>query len=451
MEPELTAIPHTSFSLRKMTHGIQMIKRAAPHPNTRFMHGLPGSCATKSYLFALCPNQRRTTQAINTGLSQRSPILISREYFMTWYGGEKAKLQRLLLTNGKQKVWELVSPVLTAPEPDYKEIHPSISECGRYLDVLKAGSTDWFLIARPDNGGLHVHLGIDPGAGIKSKTMTDVPLKILQHLAYILIEYEDIISCFHDWERRGYLDTKTYKVAQSNRFGAYGHLHACGKPPKEGLKAVEHQIFKQKLLQGLRELMGSRGPNGGAIGSRPPDPGATRMKFVNWETLSDEGLTQTIEFRQHQTTLESVDVRHWVTFVVALFRAAELKADQATPPVSPVHQTEGSLAWPMGKGKIYNSRYESQEQRRDALFDLLGLDRLAQAYWIARWQEYCTDDALGEFDKLGRYPETCAACQAEVDEEGGSVGEQESDRSGDTSEARSEASEETSKDEGPRS
>ena len=189
------------------------------------------------------------------------------------------------------------------------------------------------------------------------------------------------------------------------------------------------------------------------LAAAPQDPGATRMKFVNWETLSDESLTQTIEFRQHQTTLESVDVRHWVTFVVALFRAAELKEGQATPPVSPMHQTKevGGLAWSMGQGKKYNTGYESQEQRRDALFDLLGLDRLAQAYWLAKWQEYYTDDALGEVDNVGRYPETCAARQAKVDEEGGSAAEQESDRSGHTSEASSEASEETSKDEGPRS
>ena len=117
--------------------------------------------------------------------------------------GSEGKVIEATLYEWETKGMELVSRVLKAPEPDYKGIHPSISECGRYLNMLKAGSTDWFLIARPDNGGLHVHLGIDPGASIKSKTMTDVPLKILQHLAYILIEYEDIISCFHDWERRG--------------------------------------------------------------------------------------------------------------------------------------------------------------------------------------------------------------------------------------------------------
>ena len=306
--------------------------------------------------------------------------------FWDLVAGSEGKVTEATLHEWETKGMELVSRVLTAPEPDYKAIHPSISECGNYLGVLKSGSTDWFLIVRPDNSSLHVHLAIHPDTKAEPTSMKRVPLKVLKHLAYILIEYEDVISSFHHRERRGYLETKTYSVAESNRFGVYGNMHACGKPPEEGLKAVEHQIFKQTALRGLTNLLDNETPYGEA----------TRMKFVNWENLSRAtSKTPTIEFRQHHGTLDFMDVRHWVTFIVALFRAAERKADQPTPPVSPQYQSRevGSLAWSMGQGKKYNTRYESQEQRRDALFELLGLDRLARRYWMARWDKYCLGDA----------------------------------------------------------
>lgn len=58
--------------------------------------------------------------------------------------------------------------------------------------------------------------------------LPQIPLKVLQHLAYILLEYEDVISCLHYPKRRGFYGSDNAFIG-TNKFGINEHMHFCNQ------------------------------------------------------------------------------------------------------------------------------------------------------------------------------------------------------------------------------
>lgn len=297
---------------------------------------------------------------------------------------------------------ELISRVLTVPDLSargYLTHHPSILEINEYLKHLHAdGRVPWF--ARPTRQcGLHVHIGV-PGLDFTSTTVDQIPLNILQHLAYLLIQYEDIISCLNHPQRRGFFDTNEF--IGSNKMGINGHQRTCDQNENE-LESIQNIIFSLDLAD-LADLMGS---------SPGVNPYAKRYKFVNWENIRRYNSMErtdkppTLEFRQHEATLDIVDVSQWVSFLTALMRLAERRANEATPPNSPTKPPipRDQLTYPQREGGKYRFRCTNVQDRTEELFDLLHLDRGQRVYWLKRFNDYNPN----EFTNMP-YAQQCIEC-----------------------------------------
>jgi hypothetical protein len=120
---------------------------------------------------------------------------------------------------------ELITGVLEAPDllaRCYPRSDPSMLEISQYLKALEEDrSALWFARTTKDCG-LHVHIGVSSHGSVDQ-----IPLNVMQHLAYILVQYEDIISCLHHPQRRGFVRTTAY--IGTNKMGINGHKYVCNQ------------------------------------------------------------------------------------------------------------------------------------------------------------------------------------------------------------------------------
>ena len=340
------------------------------------------------------------------GLQEHDKWVITREDHADW-----SKIQqRVDDTDNKLKEWtdgrvsdlsvhkwdptglELVSRVL--PVSTYgKRVSPDgLNEVRGYIDLLETGpAKPYIFLSEVEIGGLHVHVGLDP----TWSNGTGLPTKVLQHLAYLCILYEDIISTFHHPQRRGYPGTKTEHVANSNRFGVSAQRHTCGELTRLARQNARSAIFKQDMSPNqLAELMDQKPEASSPTGD--PDP-ADRMRFVNFENTKSYNPKKTVEFRQHHGTLSFAQLREWVIFVVGLVRAAERMALEAeTPSPSPITAARLShlgpaLHWGLGQEAKYATIFRRQEDRMHQLFEILALPRCHARYWWDRAREFRRD------------------------------------------------------------
>ncbi|KAL8991788.1 MAG: hypothetical protein Q9169_007646, partial [Polycauliona sp. 2 TL-2023] len=114
---------------------------------------------------------------------------------------------------------ELVSRVLNVDDPN------SFMEVAEMFQILDAGhSGDTKYKAFTDQWcGLHVHIGLPPSIAISNKSSqedTIFTLPVIQHLAYITIVYESVVSLLHPpYRRPGHPNAKIDLL--SNRQGFY--------------------------------------------------------------------------------------------------------------------------------------------------------------------------------------------------------------------------------------
>lgn len=209
----------------------------------------------------------------------------------------------------------------------------SLADVKWYLDALETdGNEPWF--CRPtEECGVYMHVGI-PDDDV---ALSRIPLNVLQHLAYILLEYEDVISCLHHPKRRGFYGSDNMYIS-TNKLGINQHRHVCNQYNIATDKTRDKKFDENITEEGLGELIGSQLDSEGCDGSK-------RYKFVNWEHIRSFNCARrseraaTVEFRQHHGTLGFKDIWQWVRFITALMRVAESRANEVTPPNSPSSPT----------------------------------------------------------------------------------------------------------------
>jgi hypothetical protein len=104
---------------------------------------------------------------------------------------------------------ELVSRVPPAPDVDPK----GVVEVQKYVSALQGTDhnlQEGYHSYVDKQCGMHVHVGPDP----KSK-LVSFHLPVLQHIAYIIVQYEGLISRLLPQQRRGQQDTSTEIMAES--------------------------------------------------------------------------------------------------------------------------------------------------------------------------------------------------------------------------------------------
>ena len=307
---------------------------------------------------------------------------------------------------------ELISRVFEIPHHTPRTSdHPSLEEIRKYIEALHAGPRDdWHCVSAVENGSIHVHVGLPQYNSFEDSNFSSADLwkqqvgrlidrasdptnclhlsvKIQQHLAYIAIVYEDIISMFHHPERHGKLLTKTWDLVGSVRAVALPNSHTCGKLSEAMLQEIRTKLFRCKNLDDLDVALG----------------GIEKQRIIAFPKLGAKQMDRTprpptVEFRQHQGTLEWVDIKQWIIFVVAMMRAAERMAlFEHTPKGSPGgtadHELD-SLQISMKQTRKYDgihAKYESTDDRIEELFDILDLSRTQRRYWRARAENYNLD------------------------------------------------------------
>lgn len=289
--------------------------------------------------------------------------------------------------------------------------------------------------------GLHVHVARAPTSEGKSERL---PLPVLQHLAYLLVQFEELITALHPIDRRcttettattrrrtpgnGNRKTRSAMIG-SNLMGLQRSPHICQALPAVDLRTAATKIFSAKMTaKRLGQLMCTAYINWPRHNHWP-----RRYKFVNFERLirDQEGLPQplplTIEFRQHAGTLDFTEIAHWVHFVLSLVRAAERMAHRSKPasPNSPKSPRTVSkqleihleMPFPRQQGNKYKIRCPRLRDEYDRLFDLLDFDRHTRHYWMERFATYNPEhvrkvevDGYG-VERIVVTEEQCPACQ----------------------------------------
>lgn len=319
---------------------------------------------------------------------------------------------------------EMVSRVLKAPNQTQKRVlqfDPALKEIGRYLTALRGShNTPWGVYVN-SSCGLHVHVGLEPNlsdAGI-------LPLDVLQHLNYMLVQFETSISGLHPRGRRALADTMlgTGRMLGSNLMGLRQARHVCDKAPLPLLDQIQDRIFGEDMtVEGLAKLMSEtmRGvPT--LTGS-----GAYRFKFVNFARLvgpKKENGARTIEFRQHGGSLQAEEIGRWVIFVTGLVRAAERLAARPKPvsPDSPspmsrlcALQIHMELPFARKQGNKYKLKCQKQSDEYERLFDLMEMPRLDREYWMGRYILYNPEEACGKDELLSISTDDCPICATET-------------------------------------
>ncbi|KAG9783865.1 hypothetical protein KCU88_g2899, partial [Aureobasidium melanogenum] len=283
------------------------------------------------------------------------------------------------ITNHNTTNWdsagiELISPVFDLQTKD--EAFPQIKQRLQSL----SGNNDTSILSSVW-ASLHVHIGLN------FQDPKDMPILLLQHLAYILVLHEDLISKCHPRSRSG-IPVRKSTAAESleeqededfdvddDGFDPDAPFPEPPPSPTEEEKANEDETkvlaFEAEYTgvdnvdsnaQYLRSQSGGHSPRQQLLDirdkifqeqgtifdlisllQRPKNPALPdghrhrgyMYNFANLWTMATgdtpwKPIKPTIEFRQHACTTDVDAVRHWVVLLEAIVRAAERKAAQTT-------------------------------------------------------------------------------------------------------------------------
>lgn len=321
---------------------------------------------------------------------------------------------------------ELISPIMQAPDMKAQQDLKggSFKELERVVKTLELApphyDAPWVFISTPQTSGFHVHVGLQPD---EEWGPMDIPLKVLQHLAWIVVVFEDVISLLNHPERRGYWETKIYDHGCSNRRAFVDtdlglivcRLHTCGQGKVYDRRNAFNLIFGTTNHWELRDVMSNR---------PAPDNPFYRNTFVNFYNISTTSMhpepIKTVEFRQHCGTTDPTEVKEWVYFVTSLMRAAERKAKEPLPTVISDQFLPHGLTSP--ESLKYRNVFDSNKKRTlRELCDLMELPVERRRYWWGKAQEYQSPE-YNEYWSFGTCTPDCAGYIAR-DAEGWEEGE----------------------------
>lgn len=281
---------------------------------------------------------------------------------------------------------ELVSRVLTAPDDlSFNAFNSSnaLQEIASYLKALHGRPREPYGVFVNESCGFHVHV-----ARKAKDTDKMMPLPVLQHLAYLLVQFEELINVLHHESRRCRSDWDSHYV-QTNLMGIRRSSHWCRQVESIDLSKAQKKIFHKDMTPaGLAMLMDANlRPNIHGSGNVVYE---TRYKFVNFQPLMYEGAAKTIEFRQHIGTLDFDEISHWVHFILSLVRTAERMAvchEQQLGVDSPRSALSSPLRMSFRRKQAnkYQLRCAKLQDEFERMYDLLEFDDGARDYWRRRF------------------------------------------------------------------
>ncbi|KAJ9669276.1 hypothetical protein H2201_000628 [Coniosporium apollinis] len=199
--------------------------------------------------------------------------------------------------------------------PPYADIAHARDEISTILSSLRGTSSSDYGATVSTICGMHVHIGLPNNEPFTITT--------LQHLAYLLVVYEEEISQLHEPQR--------HQAAEEIITNRENFLHdGCAEPVERIIINPETGKRERKqfvpIFKPLEEIRASLFETVDAA----PQPlerllgfmGRHRAHIVNFSGLVREGRPNTVEFRQHAGTLDPQDVFWWVKFCTGLVQLA---------------------------------------------------------------------------------------------------------------------------------
>ncbi len=220
---------------------------------------------------------------------------------------EKAKALDTKDPNG----WDTFGLELISPP--HNDISTAKEEVNAILSKLRGTPESPFGILLDDSCGFHVHVGLPDGEAL--------PIRVLQHIAYILVVYEEQIGLLHDPKRRN-----RQEEIKSNR---EAFLAECPEPVERMVEDEDGNMVVKKFEPLFTALEEVRRQIFDEV-DKADDPyealkervGTERSYIVNFKHINRESGPRTIEFRQHAASEDPSEIFWWVEFCLGLVRLA---------------------------------------------------------------------------------------------------------------------------------
>jgi hypothetical protein len=212
---------------------------------------------------------------------------------------------------------ELVSPPFPA-----SHLAGAQSQISALVSSLKTPTSE---ITTNNTCGLHVHVGLPNGEKF--------PIRVLRYLAFWTVIYENHISLLHPPHRYG----DYWSDIRSCKAGRLLPEPESSDPRDEMKRIVDDDGGKEKCFESTAKSVASIRdallPSAEEEAGRG-DPyidlkswmGETRLQIINWTRVDNEplftGPAATVEFRQHDGSLDAVEIGHWVRFCSGLVKLA---------------------------------------------------------------------------------------------------------------------------------
>ena len=208
-------------------------------------------------------------------------------------------------------IWDTFGLELISPP--HTDISTAKEDVNTILSKLRGTPESPFGILLDDSCGFHVHVGLPNGEAL--------PIRALQHIAYILVVYEEQIGLLHDPKRR-----HRQEEIKSNR---EAFLAECPEPVERMVEDEDGNMVVKKFEPLFTPLEEVRKQIFDEV-DRADDPyealkeriGMERSYIVNFNYINRESGPRTIEFRQHAASDDPSEIFWWVQFCLGLVRLA---------------------------------------------------------------------------------------------------------------------------------
>lgn len=268
---------------------------------------------------------------------------------------------------------ELVSRPLPATSTSFEEIQ-------QYLEPLRGTAFSRHGSMVTPHCALHVHVGFaDPSPG---QARTTFSLPTLQHLAYILVMYEAQISRMHPPSRRAGSDAAMKDCVTNLDVFDEASLNAVYQAFDRDSTEANGELKEGNELEAPFETPLSYDLSRRLIFTSDMTTaklvklmcGTLKDHIVNFTyLLRPAQAARTLEFRQHEGTLDAEAIRWWVNFVLGLVKLADQMA----------HKYGANEDY---AGEGYLRAENGGEARLEELWEFMGFDQEGQLFYERRME-----------------------------------------------------------------
>lgn len=361
----------------------------------------------------------------------------------TLIGALKSQVQSCLSKKGiSEETWhlwdshgvELISPIFTLAKKD-----EALQDIEKYLQAL---SNSQSAILPSVWASTHVHIGFN------FENSSDISTPLFQHLAYILLLHEDLISKCFPRSRSGIkIEEQTaeepslppldeddepfdpdqgfdpspltaeeeteiandHVLATEAKYTGIGNVESnlqyfrdqiglIATSSRANGQTIENSIFKEQgdifslieLLQRPDNHQHRDGPRFRGYIYNFANLWAFATNETNWKPIKP-----TVEFRQHDCTTDAGVVKHWIIFLEALVRVAEKMPFQTTRynsktqlDTSKTYSAQQRDKYPSGEGIGRSWPYDNMYR---FCISFLGLGKEEAIYWQGRYDLHADD------------------------------------------------------------